>query len=61
MSERNIDQDMDALAQEGISCRVEGDHVVCTGEKLEVAKKSIQLAKIDFNAPAVRKLFEDQV
>lgn len=49
---RRFEEDFDKLADEGISCSVEGDVVVCTGEILK--REKIEIPTQEFSAEKVR-------
>jgi predicted RNA-binding protein len=55
---RKLEQEFDLLAEDGISCTVENDKVICTGDILKTEK--VEIPKEIFSAEEVRKRFAEK-
>jgi predicted RNA-binding protein len=55
---RKIEEEFDLLAEDGISCTVENDKVICTGDILK--KEKVEVPKENFSAEEVRKRFAEK-
>jgi hypothetical protein len=54
-----LERGIKALSDEGISCTVDGDNIVCTADVLKPASHKIEIPKKDFSVEKVRKQFDE--
>lgn len=57
---RIVQSEIEKLAPDGISCTVEGDTIICTGEILKTEQEQIRIPATEFSADVARRKFDEK-
>lgn len=56
---RKVEVEVDKLAENGISCTIEGDNIVCTGDVIKIKQEKFTVPRERFSADEVRRMIAE--